>query len=175
MTPPPEAVSEGVMPADALIEDEGERRGLSFELVAMNIGFIVLVCAICWGVVSRYVTESPASWVEEVSSIAFAWLVFVGAAEAHRRYKHVSVDLFTSFLPPMARGALSAATSIFVALYCLYVAWLGLQQTIASNSASTSMLHIPLSVPFAGLALGFLLMSVRSLWHLVEQMRSARS
>ena len=58
-------------------DDAGDERGggLSFELVAMNIGFVVLVCSIVWGVLSRYVTESPATWVEEVSSIAFTWVV----------------------------------------------------------------------------------------------------
>src|SRR5271167_4790610 len=98
--------------------EEGERRPISFEHVAMNIGFVVLVCAIVWGVLSRYVTEVPATWVEEVSSIAFAWVVFMGAAEAHRRAKHVSVDLITSFLPTGPRAVLAAATEIFVVLYC---------------------------------------------------------
>lgn len=137
----------------------------------MNLGFIVLVSAIIWGVLSRYVTEAPATWVEEVSSIAFAWVVFIGAAEVHRRGKHVSVDLVTSFLPARIRAGLSAAALTFVAGYCFYVAWLGLQQTIASNSASTSMLHIPLSVQYGGLTLGFLLMAVRSLQRLLQHIR----
>jgi TRAP-type C4-dicarboxylate transport system permease small subunit len=147
------------------------RQCISPEHVAMNIGFVVLVCAIVWGVLSRYVTEAPATWVEEVSSIAFAWVVFVGAAEVHRRAKHVSVDLITTFLPTRLRTALAAATATFVALYCFYVAWLGAQQTIASNSAYTSMLHIPLSVPYAGLTIGFLAMALRSLQRLVRQAR----
>ena len=149
-----------------------ERQRISPEHVAMNIGFVVLVCAIVWGVLSRYVTEAPATWVEEVSSIAFAWVVFVGAAEVHRRAKHVSVDLITTFLPTRLRTALAAATAIFVALYCFYVAWLGAQQTIVSNSAYTSMLHIPLSVPYAGLTIGFLAMALRSLRLLVRQARN---
>lgn len=150
---------------------DGKRWRVSFEHVAMNIGFVVLVCAIVWGVMSRYVTEAPATWVEEVSSIAFAWVVFVGAAEVHRRAKHVSVDLITAFLPGPLRSALAATTAIFVALYCFYVAWLGAQQTIASNSAFTSMLHIPLSIPYAGLTIGFLAMGLRGLQRLLRQAR----
>ncbi len=145
--------------------------GLSFELVAMNIGFVVLVCSIVWGVLSRYVTESPATWVEEVSSIAFTWVVFVGAAEVHRRGRHVRVDLLISLLPARIRPAEDVAVEIFVVLYCFYVAWLGLQQTIASNSATTSMLNIPLSVPYAGLTFGFLLMGLRSVQRLVRRRR----
>src|SRR5215475_3081181 len=83
--------------------------GLSLELIVMNAAFVVLVCAIVWGVLSRYVTQNPATWVEEVSSIAFTVVVFVGASEVQRRGKHVRVDLLTSLLPPRARGALDGA------------------------------------------------------------------
>jgi TRAP-type C4-dicarboxylate transport system permease small subunit len=148
------------------------KRGITVEHVLMNIGFVVLVCAIVWGVLSRYVTESPATWVEEVSSIAFAWTVFVGAAEVHRRGKHVSVDLVTAFLPAGIRAAVAVAALTFAMAYCLYVAWLGALQTIASHAASTSMLRIPLSVPYAGLTLGFLMMAVRSLQRLIFHFRA---
>lgn len=140
--------------------------GLSLELVLMNIAFVALVAAIVWGVLSRYVTRNPATWVEEVTGIAFTVAVFLGAAEVHRRGKHVSVDLVTSLLPQRIRGGLEVAVGAFVALYCFYVAWLGLQEAIASNSATTSMLNIPLSVPYGALALGFFLFGFRSLQRL---------
>ena len=104
--------------------------------------------------------------MEEVSSIAFTWVVFVGAAEVHRRGKHVSVDLVTSLLPAQNPRPADVVVEIFVVLYCFYVAWLGLQQTIASNSATTSMLNIPLSVPYGGLTLGFLFIGLRALQRL---------
>lgn len=148
---------------------ESAGRSFSLELVVMNIAFVTLVCAIVWGVLSRYVTEAPATWVEEISSIAFTSLVFVGAAEVHRRGKHVRVDLLTSLLPLPLRRALDVAVEIFVALYSFYVAWLGLQQAIASNSATTSMLNIPLSVPYGALTLGFLLLGLRGFERLVRQ------
>jgi TRAP-type C4-dicarboxylate transport system permease small subunit len=96
-------------------------------------------------------------------------MVFVGAAEVHRRGRHVSVDLLTSLLPPAIRAKQRAAVEVFVALYCFYVAWLGLEQTIASNSATTSMLGIPLSVAYAGLTVGFVLMGVRSVQRLLRR------
>ena len=140
--------------------------GLSLELIVMNVAFIVLVSAIVWGVLSRYVTQNPATWVEEVSSIALTLVVFVGASEVQRRNKHVRVDLLTSLLPRRAQGALNIVIGVFVALYCFYVGWLGLEQTIASNSATTSMLNIPLSVPYGALTLGFFLFGLRNLQRL---------
>ena len=143
-----------------------KRHGLSPELVAMNVAFVVLVGAIVWGVLSRYVTRNPATWVEEVSSIAFIFVVFIGAAEVQRRSKHVSVDLLTSLLPQRVRRPLDFVVGALVAVYCFYVAWLGFREAVASNSATTSMLNIPLSVPYGALTLGFLLFGLRSLQRL---------
>ena len=87
----------------------GKAPRLSLELVVMNVAFIVLGLRDRMGRSARYVTKSPATWVEEVSSIAFTCVVFVGAAEVHRRGKHVSVDLVTALLPTQIRGLLDVA------------------------------------------------------------------
>ena len=92
----------------------------------MNVAFVVLVGAIVWGVLSRYVTQNPATWVEEVSSIAFTVVVFVGASEVQRRNKHVRVDLSDVLASASVRKARSIVIGAFVALYCFYVGWLGL-------------------------------------------------
>lgn len=156
-TPPPGAEAEATWYA----------RLPSFEHVVMNIAFVVLLAAVSWGVASRYVVVSPATWVEEVTSIAFAWLIFVGAAELHRQGRHVSVDLITAQMPRPVQVALAAAIELLVVAYCFYASWLGLQQTIASHSSATSMLRIPLSVAYAGLTLGFLLMALRGIQRLL--------
>ena len=51
-------------------------------------------------------------------------------------------------------------------LFCFYVTWLGLRETIAIHSSTTSMLRIPLSVGYSGLTLGFFLMGMRGLQRL---------
>ncbi len=149
--------------------DPSGREFPSIELVLTNIGLVILVGSIVWGVLSRYITKEPATWVEEVSSIAFTWVVFVGAAEVHRRGRHVSVDLLTSLFPDRLRAGLDVASQIFVAAISLYVAWLGLKQTVVSNSAHTSILEIPLSVSYAGLTFGFLMIGLRSLQRLLPR------
>lgn len=127
----------------------------------MNIAFVVLLVAVSWGVLSRHVVATPAAWVEEVAALSFCWLIFIGAAEAHRRAQHVGVDVVTAMLPPRLRAVLALGVDVFVVALSLYVAWLGLRQAIASHSSTTSMLRLPLSVGYAGLTLGFLLIGLR--------------
>jgi TRAP-type C4-dicarboxylate transport system permease small subunit len=148
----------------------GRKCSFLIEHFVLNVGFIVVICAIVWGVLSRYVTEQPATWVQEVTSVAFAWVVFVGAAEVHRAGRHVSVNLLTALLPIRVQAVLAIAAEIFVTLYCSYAAWLSLQQTIVSHAAETPILGIPLSVPFAGVCIGFTLMALRGLQRLVVRL-----
>ncbi|MBL8702421.1 MAG: TRAP transporter small permease [Alphaproteobacteria bacterium] len=141
----------------------------SAEQLLMNVAFVVLLGAIGWGVLSRHVVTTPSAWVEEVSALAYCWLIFVGAAEVHRRGQHVSVDLLTSTLPSAARRMLALLVEAGVVGLCLYVAWLGVRQTIASHSSTTSMLRMPLSFGFAGLTAGFALMAARGAQRLLRQ------
>ena len=150
----------------------GWRRHLeSPEQVAMNVAFAALLVAICWGVLSRHVVATPSAWVEEVASLAYCWLIFVGSAEAHRRAQHVGVDVLTALLPPRAQRALAAAIEVFVVGHSLYVAWLATLQAIASHGSATSMLRVPLSAGFAGVATGFLLIGMRGAQRLARLAR----
>jgi TRAP-type C4-dicarboxylate transport system permease small subunit len=152
------------------LPERGEAaEGISIELVVLNTAFVILLVAICWGVLSRYVTEQPATWVEEVSSISFAWVTFIGAAEVHRRGRHVSVDLITGALPPRLRAVLAWLIELFVVLFCAYAAWLGAQQAWVSHSSSTSKLRIPLSVGYGGLTAGLLMMALRGAQRLIRR------
>jgi TRAP-type C4-dicarboxylate transport system permease small subunit len=115
----------------------------------------------------------PATWVEEVTAISFAWLIFVGAAEVHRRSQHVSVDLLTTLLPLPAQRVLALAMDLLVVGYCFYGAYLGIQQTMVMHSSLTSMLRLPMSIAYAGFTLGLFLMGLRGLQRLVQKFRSA--
>jgi len=149
---------------DPTVEQRGVLSKLgSFEQVIVNIAFIILFVTISWGVLSRYVVTTPSSWVEEISSFCFTWLIFVGAAEVHRRGQHVSVDLLTSRLSNKAQRILAMVIEAALIGFCLYVAQLGVRESLAMHSSTTSMLRLPLSIGFSGLTLGFVMMGLRGI------------
>jgi TRAP-type C4-dicarboxylate transport system permease small subunit len=158
-------------------EEDRLPRGLlsieSLEQAVMNVSFVIVLGAISWGVLSRYVVPTPATWVEEITSISFAWLIFVGAAEVHRRHQHVSVDLLTSILPAPVQRLLAVLVEAFVVAFCFYVAYLGVLQTIVMHTSMTSLLRIPLSVSYAGFTLGISLVGLRGVQRLIRSLRPA--
>jgi TRAP-type C4-dicarboxylate transport system permease small subunit len=164
------------LPPDAMTAAPAKTRGRrieSLEQLIAIVALVVLAGAIVWGVLSRYVVTTPAAWVEEVSSIAFSWLIFVGAAEVHRRSLHISVDILTSLLPKALQRALAFMVEIVVFGFCCYAAYLGAEQALASTGSFTSILRIPLWVNYLGLTVGFGLMAFRSAQHIVRRLRGS--
>lgn len=123
---------------------------------------IVVVLAVVWGVLTRYVTAQPAAWASEVAAIGFAWCVFVGAAAGLKRGQHVAIDLLTAALP----GPVQAAVDRFAALVVLAVAgittWLSAQFTVEAWDNPTAVLRLPSSVLYGAAVLGFGLMTLRA-------------
>ncbi len=132
-----------------------------------DAAFAIIVVTICWTVLSRYVLRTPVSWAEDVTSIAFAWLIFLGASVVHNRRAHISVDLLTSLLPARVQAVLDKLVEVFVVVFCGYAAWLCAQQTVVAHTTSkTTVLGIPLSFLFISVTVGFGMMAVRSLCYL---------
>ena len=162
--PPPDATSSGGG------NPPGISRIESPEQLILLVSLAVLTVAIVWGVLSRYVVETPAVWVPEIARLSFAWLVFIGAAEVHRRKMHVGVDIFTSALPANAQRPLAFLIEAATIIFCTYAAYLGALQAIASLGAHTSILRLPLWTNFLAVVAGFGFMAARGIRHLIGYM-----
>lgn len=128
-----------------------------------NLSLVIIVGVICWTVWTRYVLRTPVVWSEDITSLTFAWFIFIGMAAVHNRRGHVSIDIVTSALPPRVQAFLDKLGDLIVAAFCAYTAYLCTQQTIVAHGMSrTPVLDIPLSYFFVSLALGFGLMAIRS-------------
>lgn len=132
-----------------------------FEEVVAGIALVIVVLATCWGVVSRYVTEQPAAWAGEVAAIAFAWMVFVGAAAGFKYGMHVAIDMVVAFLPGAARRLLMALADLLVLAFLVAVLVLAVQFSIDAWSDPTSVLRLPGTVIYASVVVGSVCMLLR--------------
>lgn len=132
-----------------------------FEEVVAGTALVVVVLATCWGVASRYVTEQPAAWAAEVAAIAFAWLVFVGAAAGFKYGMHVAIDMVVALLPPAPRRVLMAVADLLVMAFLITLLVLAVQFSIDSWTDPTSVLRLPRTVVYASVVVGSLCMLLR--------------
>lgn len=142
-----------------------------WEASVAAIALFIVFCSVVWGVVARYIAPQPATWSNEVATIGFAWIVFVGAAAGARRGLHIGVDLVTARLPAKVQRGIAICMALFLAIALAYVAWLALGLGIRSYTRPTPVLRLPSSIIHAAAVIGFASMAVGSLrqaWHLFK-------
>lgn len=126
-----------------------------FEEILAGAALIVVVLAVCWGVVTRYVTAEPATWAGEVAAIAFAWLIFIGASAALKRGMHVHIDMLLILLPEAPRHAVTLAGDAIVIVFLAIGFVLAAEFSIDSWDSPTSVLRLPLSIVYGSVVVGF--------------------
>ena len=131
------------------------------EEVIAGAALVVIVTATCWGVLTRYVTEQPAAWAGEVAGIAFAWLVFVGAAAGLKYGAHMSIDMLVVRLPGGLRRVVVLAADAIVLAFLATLLALSVEFSINAWSDPTSVLRLPRTVTYASVVVGSFCMLVR--------------
>lgn len=87
--------------------------GLRLAGTTCLVTLLVLVAA---GVLVRFVPVSSMGWADELVELAFAWMVFLGAAALWREQSHFRVELVQHLL---GGGRLGHCLEIGVSLACL--------------------------------------------------------
>ena len=88
---------------------------------ALGLAMAVLVLAVVWQVVSRFVINRPSSWTEELARALMIGVSFLGAAVAYARGGHLGVDYFVNRLSAPSRRVVTAAAHLAVAFFALVV------------------------------------------------------
>ncbi|MDJ1160175.1 TRAP transporter small permease [Chelatococcus sp. SYSU_G07232] len=124
------------------------------------IGLIVcvLLAAVVWQVVSRYVLNAPSTITEEVSRYALIWLGLMGTAYAVGQGRHMAFTTLVGALPPQ-RGALLLRFANLLVLAFASVVMVGggwrLTYRVFIREQLSSVMEIPMAyvyavVPLAG-------------------------
>ncbi|MEO7339201.1 MAG: TRAP transporter small permease [Caldimonas sp.] len=146
------------------MSDEGEVRlgplAYAEEAVA-GCALVVVILVTCWGVITRYVTEQPATWTGEVAGIAFAWLVLLGAAACFKYGMHVAIDMLVIALRAPLRRALMALVDVLMLAFLAVLFVLAVQFSIDAWSDPTSVLRLPRSVTYVSVVAGSACMAAR--------------
>jgi TRAP-type C4-dicarboxylate transport system permease small subunit len=141
---------------------------------------IALLCAmIVFGVlqvVSRFnIVDFALDWTEELSRYAFIALVYIAASLAIARKRHVRVEVIDLFLSETRRRRLEVFVNLVWMAFNLVIAHAGWVVAREAMNTTTPVLewnmgHLYLIVPVT-----FVLMALRVLLRIVEDVRAARA
>lgn len=133
----------------------------NLEEIISSIALVIVVLSACWGVITRYFTHQPATWTSEMATIAFAWVVFVGASAGFKRGSHISIDMLVAFLPARLNVMIQSAIDLLVLIFCSAVSVIAVNASIVNWDSPTSVLRLPTSTIYIAIAFGFAMMVLR--------------
>lgn len=84
-------------------------------------GVGVLVVALCYEVISRYVFDRPTMWAHETSMMLGVFIVCIGWSFVHLKHGHVRVDVFYARMSPRGQAIIDIACFIVFFLPLLLV------------------------------------------------------
>lgn len=130
---------------------------LYFACVVIAGTALVLISAIIpWGVYTRYVLNSAASWPEPAAVLLTIWLTFFGAAACYRLGIHMAVTVGVSLLPGKSQRACALLVEVLMAVIAVFMILYGVKlcQTTWNNTiADFPFLSVGVvysAIPFGG-------------------------
>lgn len=122
-------------------------------------------------VLGRYFFGVPTVWQGELSIYLLMFVTFVGAAYGLRHHAHVGVDLLVERLPTKPQLAMRVFTAVLSLVVVLVVLWTSFElwyEAYEGGFRSATAWRAPLSVVYAILPLGMLLVALQYVAFIVE-------
>ncbi len=137
---------------------------------------LVAMCVVAtFQVAGRYLLASPPAWTEEMATLLFAWLVFVGASLALKRNEHFAVDVVVEHLPDRVRRVVHAVVLLLVLAFCLLLIGYGVRLAGNAWNVRTAILEIPRTWLYAAVPVGGALMLLRTVEAMIRWWRPEQS
>jgi len=137
-------------------------------LLAAIMGLMVI--DVVWGVMVRYLLNSPSSFTDELARYFLIWVGLLGAALAAGKQMHLAIDILPNKLEPEGQKRLNILIEIIIFLFALSILVIGgvrlVYITLTLGQASPS-LGIPLGYVYIVLPLSGLLIMYYSVINII--------
>ena len=115
---------------------------------------VIITVIVPYGVFTRYVLNSAASWPEPMATLLMIVVSFLSAVVCYREYLHIGVGVLPAFLPDSAKALLGwfleacmLATNVFMLVWGLRLVETTWYQGIAEFPiVSAGMAYLPIPV-----------------------------
>ncbi|MGL5287087.1 TRAP-type C4-dicarboxylate transport system, small permease component [Aeromonas sp. RU39B] len=117
---------------------------------------VLMVLAVCWQVVSRYIFNSPSTMTEELLRFSLVWISVIGMAYVAGRKEHISLTLFLDKCPARWTRVWHLIIQLVFILFAIYVMIMGGWKISANAMVQVSpvlrlsMGHVYFALPISG-------------------------
>lgn len=142
----------------------------AFELMA-EVSMFAMMAIVFLNVVLRYAFNAPLFWTEEVTALLVAFLTFFAASEMLRIRRHIKLDLLFNRFSERTRYRVDIFISIIGLIFCGIISWQAIDMAkiaYAAHMESSTLLSVPLIIPYSFMGLGMILFFLAFLVRIIK-------
>ncbi len=137
-----------------------------FDEIEIYIGTILLFIMFLLlnaQVLSRYIFGHSLTWTEELSTIIFVWLGYLGASAAVYKQQHLRIDVLLNAFKGNAKKAMLILTDLITMAFCIIMIFpmIDVIKHLAKLHSATLILRIPMNLIYWVLPLALALQAFR--------------
>ena len=155
----------------------GAFRGLIDKIIQVLSTIImgVMVIAVCWQVITRYILNNPSTVTEEALRYLLIWVTMVGGAYAYGRRKHLAITALSKRLSFKGQKILDIFVQAMVILFCVVVMIGGGTRLVHTAADQLSAaLQLPMPLIYASVPVGAILFIFYALIFIGEDLRDMK-
>lgn len=132
------------------------------EEIIGGISLSVMAVLVVVNVFMRMFFRQSIPWSEEVTSICYAYVIYVGAASLYKRYGHSSIDIIVKLFPEKMQAVCAVVSTLILTATCGITFVLSCIYCADSMTRRTPLLKLPYAVQAFAITLGFGFMLIHS-------------
>lgn len=151
-------------------------RGLIDKIIQVLSTIImgVMVIAVCWQVITRYILNNPSTVTEEALRYLLIWVTMVGGAYAYGRRKHLAITALSKRLSFKGQKILDIFVQAMVILFCVVVMIGGTRLVNTAADQLSAALQLPMPLIYASIPVGAILFIFYALIFIGEDLRDMK-
>ena len=144
------------------------------EKVILAASMAAMVVLMLYQVILRYVFSASNSWSEELVRYLFILDVMLAASIAVRRNSHLQIDVLINCFSPKLKRIFTIAATLAGIVFLALLFWYSLDLCMTATSNVSPGLGIPMSIPYACVPLGAVLMILTSIEVILKTVEDLR-
>lgn len=140
-----------------------------FENYAGAALLLVMLILLTLQVITRYVFKFAFTWAEELSTVMFVWLVYLGCSAAVLKGQHLRIDLLLNAFKGRAKKAVLILTDLITMAFCAIMvpSMLNVIGNLAARNSTTMLLKLPQDVIYSIIPFALIMTIIRFIQEII--------
>ncbi len=133
----------------------------NFEVYGATVCFFVLTILLTLQVLSRYVLHHSFTWMEELGTIMFVWMIYLGVSGAVTYRKHLRIDFLLDIMPFKVKRFFLIVSNLIFGAFNVYICFVMANVIKLMGKSVTTMLRVPKAAVYSIIPIALVLTVIR--------------